>query len=170
MIILNKLKNRDDFKEFTFDDFLGFVNNPLDESFNKDTKTPPAISFSDYNQLKPIADNVVSYSALVLDFDNKESNCRFDDIVRMFIDKNINHVAYTTMGHTTIVNKFRVILPLDNNISKTDWEYLSQNIPNLKKSVLLSIPLFKNIDKTSFDAARFFYITVMRDAYKFSII
>lgn len=169
MIFLNHLKNRDVYREFTFDEFIGFVNNPLDESYDKDTKPPPAISFSNFNLLKPIKDNVVSYSALVLDYDNKNSNCRFDDIVSMFIDKNINHVAYTTMSHTKIVNKFRVVLPMDNNITKTDWEYLSQNIPNLKKSVFLSIPLFKNIDETSFDTARFFYIPVMRNDYKFSI-
>jgi hypothetical protein len=164
MIFLNHLKNRDVYREFTFDEFIGFVNNPLDESYDKDTNPPPAISFSNFNLLKPIKDNVVSYSALVLDYDNKNSNCRFDDIVSMFIDKNINHVAYTTMSHTKIVNKFRVVLPMDNNITKTDWEYCSRlftkmvlfddyHLPTKDDAGIACRQAIDEIDESKFDCA-----------------
>jgi hypothetical protein len=96
------------------------------------------------------AHNVVSTSLLILDYD---SGITIDTVREQL--KQWNHIGYTSHSHTPEKHKFRVLIPLTENIPVQ----LMKKIKDSELSILPAlVNVFGGIDLTTFDLARSFFM------------
>lgn len=115
--------------------------------------------FSDGHKVK---DSVTEVHNIILDFDKGDPT--YDEMLEKIKYWNFSAVLHTTRSHQTQqppaikIDKFRVIIPLANPISRLDLEYLKLRTDILDK-------FGKNIDPSTFDSNRFFAAAPNADVY-----
>lgn len=89
--------------------------------------------------------NSVALHGLVLDYDGTR---KFDEAVDVISESCIEAVFYTTFRHTEEKNKFRVVIPFKNAITKHD-------LTRKKKAIQETFP---EVDHASFSESQCFYL------------
>lgn len=120
-------------KEFTHEDIIKLIENP--ERIDKEKS--PLWQFFESNSKVRDSKCFTKVSALVLDFDDKLSIYQFQEKY-----KKISYYLYTTYSHTKKHNKFRVIVPIKEDIT---YEMIHKKL--LKKSL---VKFFEGLDQSCF--------------------
>ena len=103
--------------------------------------------------------NLISRSFLNFDFDNIDNAEDLEQLQEDLYDSEIEFILYSTHSHTPDKPRVRVLLPLDREVNKEEFEAISRLI------VGASDLWAKMIDTSSFDPAQaMFYATTAKDA------
>lgn len=129
-------------RDLSFDELIAVFNS------SKESKVKNAVdlfSFFSFRKNYRENDNAKEVCAVVLDIDNKTAVTEIDDIQLGY-----NHIIYTTHSDTAERPRFRVIIPLDQAIDRSDYYHLVCGI-------LDELGLPEGLDKGSFDISRCYY-------------
>lgn len=147
-------------KVITKDDVLHMLENPGDRKAQRNT---PSLFFGRLEGNARNKDSVISKSAIVLDADHAPGY--FADFANLALDA-WAHFLHTTYSSTPDKPRYRVIIPLAEEISPSDYTYYSDIVTSYLET-MIDPGIF---DKTAREPSRLFYAPATHDPESYSYI